>query len=934
MPLVKLNMKLSPTSNETQRRNGPGIHRWWSGVLALGLALILTSARAEQTCLWQNVAFGKWTDAWNWLPATTYPANVETNLYSATVDFAGATVLLNTNITLERLQLGHGTIQGTNDPVLTVNQALDFGNGYLTGAGTLLAGSLSVTGTVHVLHGWRVENRGMGHWSEGDWHTGDGFHFVNTATGEFEATGDGNIAADVGGPSLFENNGVFRKSDGTNQTQISIPVRNAGKIEAAAGQLVFSGNTTNVGGQYEVQPGATLKFMGIRHEFDAASAITGAGQLNLDNGTLDISGGVDVQGPVVLNLARVNLNPAGTVTQLGSTLTFAGSGTLGANSGEVLHWNSLVMSNGLVTGSDTLQCLGDFQWQRGTFQGTGQLQLSGNSLWTTGSKSVRGWEVINGGTIQWQAGDVTGGEGGRFVNLAGGSLNLSYAGNWQTGWSGGWYFDNHGAFLKSAGSGTSLMSAIVFNDGLAEVASGALQFNGVVTNQGTLAVDAGATMIFSAGNHQLTALGSLDGEGAVILENGTITNAGAFRAAAGVTLKGGALRFITTTSRPHLGAAVQFNGAGTLDLSSGYTVALDVLRQTNGLLTGSDAIVISNQWICVNGDLNGPGTLELRGDSWINGGHRWASRQIVNYGNFTWAGGDLDGGSGLIFENGPGGDVDITSSNRFTLSQPNGAALRNLGHWQKSGAGTTTLSPALTNYSTMVLWNGLLQCNGGYTQLGGTLFLSGGDLGSTQPMQFHIGNILGNGNLFGSVVNDANFIPNADNSRITVTGNYTQTAAGTLQLHLKALDQFCSLAVGGNATLDGTLALVVAPEYVPHAGDSFLILPSSGCSGKFATVTGADLGNGLRLVPAYQPNGVVLQVIDTTVPPPVSIQPVPGTNAVTISWPDGYADYTLQTCTNLQHPVWTDLPFTNVTSAILPVTAPVQFFRVMRPAAP
>jgi outer membrane autotransporter protein len=86
----------------------------------------------------------------------------------------------------------------------------------------------------------------------------------------------------------------------------------------------------------------------------------------------------------------------------------------------------------------------------------------------------------------------------------------------------------------------------------------------------------------------------------------------------------------------------------------------------------------------------------------------------------------------------------------------------------------------------------------------------------------------------------------ADPRPINVQGDYTQRAAGTLQLTLagSAPGQYDFLNVGGHATLNGTLQLISLKGFQPKAGDRFtLVTAGGGLSGQFADIV--DSFNGL-----------------------------------------------------------------------------------------
>ncbi len=73
--------------------------------------------------------------------------------------------------------------------------------------------------------------------------------------------------------------------------------------------------------------------------------------------------------------------------------------------------------------------------------------------------------------------------------------------------------------------------------------------------------------------------------------------------------------------------------------------------------------------------------------------------------------------------------------------------------------------------------------------------------------------------------------------QLSVGGNYTQSAGGTLQIEVDGTAAFDQLEVTGVATFAGTLAIVNG--FTPAAGDTFQIVTSASRNGTFGTLTGA-----------------------------------------------------------------------------------------------
>src|SRR5262249_53189603 len=135
-----------------------------------------------------------------------------------------------------------------------------------------------------------------------------------------------------------------------------------------------------------------------------------------------------------------------------------------------------------------------------------------------------------------------------------------------------------------------------------------------------------------------------------------------------------------------------------------------------------------------------------------------------------------------------------------------------------------------------------LVVTGAYTQTAGSTTLGT----AAQPGTLTVGGLLdleggtltGSGTINGDVRN-AGTISLVD--RLTLTGDYTQTAAGTLAVTVRPADQydrFQALTVGGAATLGGTLRLLTPQP--PEFGTWFQPVAARACVGTFSALAGLE----------------------------------------------------------------------------------------------
>ena len=109
------------------------------------------------------------------------------------------------------------------------------------------------------------------------------------------------------------------------------------------------------------------------------------------------------------------------------------------------------------------------------------------------------------------------------------------------------------------------------------------------------------------------------------------------------------------------------------------------------------------------------------------------------------------------------------------------------------------------------------------------------------------GDISGAGTLVVSTTtftNAGTVAPGLSPGTLTVTGDYTQSSSGTLEIEIggTTLDtDYDQLAVSGTATLDGTLDVSLLYTFFPTDADSFIVMTYSSVSGAFSDTTSLDL---------------------------------------------------------------------------------------------
>ncbi len=209
---------------------------------------------------------------------------------------------------------------------------------------------------------------------------------------------------------------------------------------------------------------------------------------------------------------------------------------------------------------------------------------------------------------------------------------------------------------------------------------------------------------------------------------------------------------------------------------------------------------------------------------------------------------------------------EIQNDADFTDNGGSGTrTITNTGTFRKSaGAGTSSCSSPFSNTGTVEALAGTLQYTRGYTQTAGSTTLNGGTVSSSTTLDVQGGNFTGVGTASANLSSSGHVAPGLSTATLGLTGNYTQTAAGDLNVELGGLTpgtQYDRFAVSGIATLAGTLNVTFVNGFVPVDGNSFTILTFASSTGSFATLNLPPLDGGAYWVTSYGPASFTLTVV-------------------------------------------------------------------------
>ncbi|MFO1319522.1 MAG: hypothetical protein U1F52_07905 [Burkholderiales bacterium] len=410
------------------------------------------------------------------------------------------------------------------------------------------------------------------------------------------------------------------------------------------------------------------------------------------------------------------------------------------------------------------------------------------------------------------------------------------------------------------------------------------------TNDGTLVWNTADRLGFSASTvvntglldlRQNANLDYIGGSGSTIVNGGTLRKSGADGTS---TVTSGNLAFINAVN------ATLDVRAGTFDFAGGNATFQNGSRFIGaGVVRGAANATFAGH--CTSSDLVLAGGNFQGADAHARGTTRWTGGQFTgqwqidagqtveasgaadknfngaaftNRGTLRWQTAERIGltGSTVVNE----GLIDIETDADFAYIGGSGSAFTNTGVLRKSGDGITSVGPniAFTNPGTIEV-------------LAGTLLL---------PANFgNAGIVTGEGIVQSTTfTNDGTLKPGAGIGTLTIAGHLVQTAGSITEFDIGGTASHDVLAVTGNATLGGSLAVRRANGFMPTLGDSFIVMTFAnrvGTTGFLDDVTMLGWGGGVDFDVIYGAGTVTLEV--TAVPEPAGVALMAG-GRVVLGW--------------------------------------------------
>jgi hypothetical protein len=303
------------------------------------------------------------------------------------------------------------------------------------------------------------------------------------------------------------------------------------------------------------------------------------------------------------------------------------------------------------------------------------------------------------------------------------------------------------------------------------------------------------------------------------------------------------------------------NNSGTVTLNSGTLDALNYSQAGGVTKLGGNVLNAANvTW--TGGTISGSGALNITKSLLLSGAAPMAldGSTINNYGKATWTAGNIATSNEGTFNNLAGATFTAQSNATFLT------IFNNVGTFTLAGSATTSID-TLVNYGTVALQSGTLDTTN-FTQPTGTTFLGGNTLGAINPVQISGGSLVGPGTIKADLINSGLITPGAVGA-ITINGNFTQTAAGSLWFAIggPSVGKMDFMRISGAAALDGSLNAYFINGFSPNLSASYPIIFSGSRNGTFYTVTILNPNPSVNLGTVYNPNGVVIGAVP---PPPLN----------------------------------------------------------------
>lgn len=561
------------------------------------------------------------------------------------------------------------------------------------------------------------------------------------------------------------------------------------------------------------------------------------------------------------------------ITATTGTLSFKGGSLALATSSSMA--DTLAFSGGTISGPGDLSISGKLDWGSGTMQGTGKTSVSGGLTIDTGAdKVLDARTLVNNGSATWSDSGTIKAKNGSIVDnnstfsvMKGTQSFDSSDGITAT------FINEKASVFTEVGGATTFTNAAFNNSGTVLVKdSGALTLGGGGRSSGVFTVDAGSTLEFSAGTHQVMPAAKVSGAGTVAFVGGTTAIQGTYDVSGGTTIvDGGTVNFLApvTSLGSHLSVSSGTAYFGTAVGMPGDTLSISEAVLSGGTLTGPGKLTImSFTW--TGGTMSDVGTTTVPADGTLtisgSDSKYLDGRTLINAVEATWKdGGSIVASNGSVFKN--KGTLDVEGDAEFVQKTlPYNARFENDANAtlvKSGGSGTTKFEVVFNNRGKLQAKMGTVSLERGSESTGGF------DVADGATLNFKGGRheLLGTSHVTGSAMGKVGFL----SGTTRISGSYTVTGE--------------TEAKGGFVYFLGTTSLDAATLTIDGGTAYFL----TDVHVRTATLSGGDLtGPSEVTITTFTWSGGMMTDVGTTT--------IPASGAMTI--PSGHVALNRRTLNN------------------------------------
>ncbi len=606
---------------------------------------------------------------------------------------------------------------------------------------------------------------------------------------------------------------------------------------------------------------------------------------------------------------------------------------------------NLELAAGFIRGGNTLTAEESFLWRGGGFiGGHGRLMAPVKITMTSGTKSLRSFNVFNPTETEWLAGEVRSGTSGIFHNQPGATFKTTFDGKWSSdGSRPHGEFRNLGTFYKQESLGTTLIGSGFFNGGKTYLLTGNLEFGGPTVNEGEMEASEGTGINFS---HEFE---SSENSSILSLEEVHFSSPlypakirGAYDVAVKTELSGKEAVFYPETDLENIGNTLTIR-KGKAYFGTEETVApQELILREKGQLLGNDLITVQNHFLWANGTgIGGEGTFfnvrltEMPLIDVTNDPRLLGNRSFVNFGKIQWTGGDL-----VMFENAAiinqiTGTLSIQGNVRSTAFTPNSyPQILNEGHFEITDpANDVHLEWNVQSKGRITLPKGKVTIAGGLNQVGGQISADGTVL-TTPELNIRNGNLSGPLTVNGNFKSSGKLNLRSEGAQIEVS-DLVEFESNT-ELHVQIASSESGKQqpiVSGRDILvvNGDLVVHFDPDWQPRHGQRIPVLKSHLLLGEFRNVFPLRINESYSLYPIYTEEQMTLLVFkDGDEDLPV-LSAFDAGDVILLTWPRAFSEYRIQFKSQFSEPEWTTFRRTFVNFTTFPKQAPFMLFRLVEP---